>query len=62
MCSQWSDLKNIYIFCHKGRNTKGKHILLHKVLAVDGFPKSESGIVRQEEVGQWDHLFDIVDQ
>ena len=46
----------------KGRNTKGKPILLHKVLAVDGFPKLESGIVSQEEVGQWDHLFDIVDQ
>ena len=27
-----------------------------------GFPKLESGIVSQEEVGQWDHLFDTVDQ
>ena len=46
----------------KGRNIKWKPILLHKVLAVDGFPKLESGIVSQEEVGQWDHLFDTVDQ
>ena len=61
-----SDQKNIAASCVtleiKGRNAKGKHILLHKVLAVDGFPKLESGIVSQEEVGQWDHLFDIVDQ
>ena len=61
-----SDQKNIAASCVtleiKGRNTKGKPILLHKVLAVDGFPKLESGIVRQEEVGQWSHLFDIVDQ
>ena len=61
-----SDQKNIAASCVtlaiKGRNTKGKPILLHKVLAVDGFPKLESGIVSQEVVGQWDHLFDIVDQ
>ena len=37
-------------------------LLLHKVLAVDSFPKLESRIVSQEGVGQWDHLFDIVDQ
>ena len=61
-----SDQKNIAASCVtlaiKGRNTKGKPILLHKVLAVDGFPKLESGIVSQEVVGQWDHLFDIVNQ
>ena len=61
-----SDQNNIAASCAtlaiKGRNTKGKPILLHKVLAVDGFPKLESGIVSQEVVGQWDHLFDIVDQ
>ena len=46
----------------KGRTPKGKTIILNKVLAVDGFPKLESGIVSQAEVGQWDHLCDIVDQ
>ena len=52
-----SDRKNIATSCVtleiKGRNTKGKHIyslLLHKVLAVDSFPKLESRIVSQEEV------------
>ena len=50
-----SDQKNIAASCVtleiKGRNTKGKHIyslLLHKVLALGGFPKLESGIVSQE--------------
>ena len=61
-----SDQKNIAASCVtleiKGRHIKVKHMLLNKVLAVDGFPKLESGIVSQEEVGQWDHLFDIVDQ
>ena len=61
-----NDHKNIAASCVtleiKGRHIKWKPILMHKVLAVYGFPKLESGIVSQEEVGQCDLLFHKVDQ